>query len=113
MPAYEYRCPACGVFDAVRPIAQRNDACACPECGAAARRVIASAPAIAAMAMGARLAHAANERSAHAPMSVGEYRALRHPPGCGCCGTRKSGATLRGPDGAKAVAGKRPWMISH
>lgn len=113
MPAYEYECPRCGLFDAQRTMAQRNDPCVCPECATPAPRVIASAPRLAALAAGQRQAHARNERSAHAPMSVGEYRALRHPAGCSCCGSSRAQATQRAASGAKAFPSKRPWMISH
>ncbi len=113
MPAYEYECPDCGVFDAQRAMALRNEPCGCPECGATAPRIIASAPRLAALAAGARQAHARNERSAHAPMGVGEYRALRHPSGCSCCASPRSSATQRAASGAKAFPSKRPWMISH
>lgn len=113
MPAYEYECTDCGVFDAQRSMESRNDPCACPACGGAAPRVIASAPRLGALAPTARIAHSRNERAAHAPMNVGEYRALRHPAGCSCCSSPASKATLRAPSGAKAFPAKRPWMISH
>jgi putative FmdB family regulatory protein len=113
MPAYEYECPQCGLFDAQRPMALRNEPCACSDCGAEAPRVIASALRLAALASAQRQAHARNERSAHAPMSAGEYRALRHPAGCSCCGSSRPSATQRAPSGAKAFPSKRPWMISH
>jgi putative FmdB family regulatory protein len=34
MPFYEYSCPKCGMtFDLMRPMADRDDPAACPECG--------------------------------------------------------------------------------
>lgn len=33
MPTYEYRCGRCGVFEAVRPSAQRKEPVPCPSCG--------------------------------------------------------------------------------
>ena len=94
MPTYEYACDACGGFDALRPIAQRNEPCACPACGASSPRVMLTAPGLPRVADGVRQAHAVNERSAHAPR-------------CGCAShaTRTSAA--------KGFPGKRPWMISH
>ena len=44
MPTYDYDCAACGGFDALRSLAQRNEPAACPECGAASPRVFAHAP---------------------------------------------------------------------
>ena len=113
MPIYEYQCESCGIFDLGRPIALRDAGCNCPVCSRQARRVIASAPALSAMTAQARNAHATNERAAHAPMTSGEYRAYKHPPGCGCCSGTGSKATVRAPDGSKAFPTKRPWMISH
>ncbi|MGN6579070.1 MAG: FmdB family zinc ribbon protein [Bordetella sp.] len=112
MPTYEYLCDTCGIFDVQRPSGQRDAGCSCPMCSRQARRVIASAPALATMSGNSRTAHATNERAAHSPMSSGEYRAYRHPPGCGCCGSG-SKATVRAADGSKGFPTKRPWMISH
>ena len=44
MPTYDYACADCGAFEAVRRIAERDAACACPACGASARRLAVSAP---------------------------------------------------------------------
>jgi len=120
MPTYDYACPACGGFDALRSLATRNDPCACPACGTEAPRVFVSAARLACTTSEQRHAYAANERSQHAPRSsrdTGEsYSRLRHPAGCGCCssgGASKRGATVTAANGAKTFPGKRPWMISH
>lgn len=113
MPTYEYQCESCGTFDMLRPIAQRDVSCNCPACSGEAYRIIASAPALSAMSTTARKAHATNERAAHAPKTSGEYRAYKHPPGCGCCSSTGSKATVRAADGSKGFPTKRPWMISH
>jgi putative FmdB family regulatory protein len=115
MPTYDYACPACGGFDAFRPLAQRNEPATCPDCGAASPRVFATAPRLALMDSGTRHAMATNERAQHAPKSSGDYARLRHPAGCGCCspGAGKRSATLKAPNGNKAFPSKRPWMISH
>jgi len=114
MPIYEYRCDCCGEFSAYRPIANRNEACICPDCGAASERVIVAAPMLATMAGSTRSAHATNERAAHAPKTSAEYKAThKHGPGCGCCGGGKSKSTVTGADGSKTFPTKRPWMISH
>lgn len=112
MPTYEYQCDNCGIFNTLRPMAQRNTSCNCPVCGREAYRVIASAPAMSSLSTSMRIGHATNERASHAPMTSGEYRAHKHPPGCGCCGTG-SKATLCAADGTKGFPTKRPWMISH
>ena len=39
MPTYDYDCPDCGGFDALRSLAQRNEPAACPDCGTRAPRV--------------------------------------------------------------------------
>lgn len=115
MPTYEYECADCGPFDMLRPVAQRDDELNCPRCNRPSRRVIVSAPRLAALNGRALLAHITNERAMHAPMTPGEYRAYRHPQGCRCCSGSgaKSMGTVRGPQGAKAFPSKRPWMISH
>ena len=104
MPVYDYLCPACGPFTAVRPMAAFQASCRCT-CGTDAPRAILTAPALARMDPAARRATITNERSAHAPS-----RAQRHPPSCRCCkpGVRSAEAVP-----AKMFPGARPWMISH
>jgi putative FmdB family regulatory protein len=96
VPTYEYACSACGAFDALRPIVQRNDPGDCPGCGAASPRVMFTPPGLGLVTDEARRAHGVNERSAHAPRC-----------GCSLHGAAKKTA------GAKGFPGKRPWMISH
>ena len=96
MPTYEYACDACGGFDALRPIAERDAPCACPGCGAPAPRVLLTAPALCCLSSATRKAHAVNERSAHSPR-------------CGCAAHGKAG----NPGGARAFRARRPWMIGH
>ena len=58
---------------------------------------------------------ATNERNAHAPKTVAEYKAA-HGPGCGCCSTgKKKPARLvtKTKSGTKGFPTARPWMISH
>jgi len=95
VPTYEYHCEACGAFDTLRPMAERDAALACPGCGARARRVLFSAPALSSLSSEARKAHTVNERSSHAPR-------------CGCASHQKSKNA-----GAQGFPGRRPWMISH
>ena len=115
MPTYDYACPDCGGFDALRSLAQRNDPCVCPDCGVDAPRVFVSAPRLACVSSETRRAHETNERAAHEPRSSkgGSYGRLKHPAGCGCCSSGKRGATVTAPNGAKTFPSKRPWMISH
>ena len=96
MPTYEYLCPGCGDFAALRGMSERNDPCACPECGVLSVRVLLTAPALSNLPAGVKNAHAVNERSAHAPR-------------CGCALHGKSKNT----GAAKGFSARRPWMISH
>lgn len=113
MPTYDYACHECGGFDAYRTVAARNEAAACPDCGAASPRVFATAPRLALMEGSTRRAIEVNERARHEPKSSGNYARLKHPAGCGCCSTSIRGATVTAPNGNKAFPSKRPWMISH
>jgi putative FmdB family regulatory protein len=38
MPTYDYACDACGGFDALRSLAQRDEPAACPGCSRASPR---------------------------------------------------------------------------
>ncbi|MCO5340326.1 zinc ribbon domain-containing protein, partial [Delftia tsuruhatensis] len=80
-----------------------------------AARVLAAAPRLALMADGTRRAMATNERARHEPASSRDYdyARLRHPAGCGCCGSGRRSATVTAPNGAKSAPSRRPWMISH
>lgn len=69
MPMYEYACEACGSFTAVRRIDERDAPQPCPGCGHAARRQV-TATMLALMPSARRVAHAGNERSAHAQSRV-------------------------------------------
>jgi putative FmdB family regulatory protein len=69
VPTYGYRCPRCGGFDLVHPMADASAAVSCPDCGAPARRVF-GAPAVRALDTGLRRALDAGERSGDAPQVV-------------------------------------------
>jgi putative FmdB family regulatory protein len=120
MPTYDYACPDCGGFDALRPLALRNEPAPCPLCGAGSPRVWTSPARLAYLDSGTRRAIETNERAAHQPRSSSELAdsrsgpgRLRHPAGCGCCAPGRRSATATAPNGAKSFPGKRPWMISH
>lgn len=115
MPIYEYDCLTCGDFTALRKMDARNDPCACPVCTVPATRTILSAPGLASMASHTRKGLDINERASHEPKTVDQFReSRRHPHGCGCCGPNKPLAPTRAnPQGLKAKAAGRPWMISH
>jgi putative FmdB family regulatory protein len=66
VPTYSYRCPECGGFDVVRPMAARAEREPCTGCGRPASRVF-GAPALRGLAPGLRSALSAQERSADAP----------------------------------------------
>jgi putative FmdB family regulatory protein len=40
MPLYEFRCPACGIFDEWRSIADRSQPAICPSCQKSANRIM-------------------------------------------------------------------------
>ena len=113
MPTYDYACPDCGGFDAIRSVSRRDEPAECPDCGAPSPRVLSAAPRLALMAGHTRSAIAVNERARHEPKSSRDYQRLKHPAGCGCCSGGRSKATVTAPNGAKAFPSKRPWMISH
>ena len=81
MPNYDYRCPTCGPFTAMRSMARFQDPCACPVCGVEASRTLLSAPALAGMGATRRSVLASSERNAGSQGST----SAAHPAGCGCC----------------------------
>lgn len=46
MPTYEYACPVCGQFTAVRPMAEYQQAQPCPRCQTASPRVTLTGPSL-------------------------------------------------------------------
>jgi putative FmdB family regulatory protein len=111
MPVYEYLCDDCGSFTAIRPMAEYEQPHDCPGCGEEARRVLLTAPRMSSLSSERRLAHATNERSAHAPRSSKQS----HGAGCSCCSGKSASKRIvkEGRDGSKSFPTARPWMISH
>jgi putative FmdB family regulatory protein len=112
MPVYDYLCTRCGPFTDMRPMAECDMPKDCPRCGEEAPRAFLTAPYFAAMPAERRLAHATNERSAHAPVTLSDMK-KNHGAGCSCCTGKSMCKTKRGKNGAKSFPGSRPWMISH
>ena len=112
MPVYEYLCNECGPFTDMRPMSECDAPQDCPRCETSAPRVILTAPNFFCMPSDKRKAIAVNERSAHAPKTLAEYKAS-HGPGCGCCSTKPSRLVRKTKSGAKSFPTARPWMISH
>lgn len=112
MAVYEYLCDTCGPFTDIRPMAECDEPGCCPDCRSLAPRAFLSAPRLACMPAGKRAAFATNERSAHAPKTLGEYKAA-HGSGCSCCTTKTSRSLRKSSSGAKSFPSARPWMISH
>jgi putative FmdB family regulatory protein len=79
MPIYAYRCETCGPFVAMRRVANRDAACACPKCMAIAQRTLAM-PALAFMSSTGRAERQVNERAVYTH---------QHGAGCGCGSTNK------------------------
>jgi putative FmdB family regulatory protein len=112
MPVYDYMCEDCGPFTDMRPMAECELPRPCPGCGREARRVLLTAPRLAAMAPERRLAFATNERSAHAPGRLSDLGG-KHGAGCRCCTRPSMRNVARGKRGAKSFPSDRPWMLSH
>lgn len=111
MPVYDYECRACGIFTALRPMAESGDPLGCPDCGVPAPRAFVVAPALAGMDSSRRNAFAINERAAHEPKL-----SSAHGSNCSCCGPsrlKQKSKTAKSPGGAKSFPSARPWMISH
>ncbi len=113
MPTYDYECPDCGGFEAIRSISARNDPADCPSCSQSAPRVMVASFGLAYLDGTTVKAMDANERARHEPKSSKNYTSHRHPAGCGCCSSSRKTTTVTAPNGAKAFPSKRPWMISH
>ncbi|MEO1679595.1 MAG: zinc ribbon domain-containing protein [Pseudomonadota bacterium] len=110
MPVYDYWCDECGAFEALAPIANYADPCACPQCAALSPRVMLKAPTISKVSSAVRRAHEVNERSADSP------KRSSHGPGIAARGPelRRAGSRVTvHSDGSKSFASQRPWMISH
>jgi putative FmdB family regulatory protein len=112
MPVYDYLCSDCGPFTEMRPMAECDAPLQCPTCSRMAPRAFLTAPYFATMSSERRLAHATNERSAHAPQRLADVKA-KHGANCGCCRGLSSRKVKQGKGGAKSFPGSRPWMISH
>lgn len=66
MPTYTHRCPVCGEFDLLRPMAESGAPARCPDCGAPAGRRF-GAPGLRSLDPGLRRALDTSGRSADAP----------------------------------------------
>lgn len=116
MPIYDYLCERCGPFTDMRPMVECEQPSECPRCGRKARRAFLTAPYFATLTAETRLAHATNERSAHAPSTLSDMKKA-HGAGCHCCTQKSMGYGKRGKNSTKnrtkTFPGSRPWMISH
>lgn len=72
MPLYDYDCTRCGPFREWRSMNDFEKPVACPDCGKAAARAIATP--LLGMDAGLRKAHAVNEKSANEPRLVRRRR---------------------------------------
>jgi putative FmdB family regulatory protein len=102
MPLYEYKCPAHGQFDLLRPAADFAAAGECPVCKIACPRIM-SAPNIQTLSLVRRQAFERNERSRHAPHVCTSGCGHRHAP---AAKSAKSGTLQK-------YTGPRPWVMEH
>ena len=109
MPNYDYRCPTCGPFTAMRSMAQYRDPCACPACDVEASRTLLSAPAIGSMDPTRRSALAANERAASSQRPTTAV----HPAGCGCCVPRRPMPSALSSVGGRVFSASGPLRQSR
>jgi putative FmdB family regulatory protein len=78
VPTYSFRCPVCGPFDLVRPMAHASDPPTCPGCGGTGRRLWA-VPALRELDPALRRALDAGARSSDAPDVVSAVPGRRAP----------------------------------
>jgi putative FmdB family regulatory protein len=95
MPLYEFLCPTCGPFDQLRPFSEASAPAHCPNCGAAATRVI-TAPNLRRTPPALRAALLREEKSRYEPEVV----------------QRPAPAEPTPPPKLRRSHG-RPWQIGH
>ncbi len=98
MPIYEFECTDHGTFELSRPMALVREPAGCPECGAAAKRLL-SAPSLATGSAVSRRVAAVHERSQHEPRIV--KREVPKPTG------------EPAPRQVHSKHGGYPWAIGH
>ena len=79
MPIYDYRCEQCGEFSVLRKMSESSLPAMCDQCGEPAPRII-SAPRLALMDSGRRIAFERNEKSAHDRRDVQAVVVQAHTP---------------------------------
>ncbi|QAA94489.1 FmdB family zinc ribbon protein [Pollutimonas thiosulfatoxidans] len=77
MPLYAYLCKTCGPFEQHRPMAQFELPATCPQCQAAAPRML-TAVQLNLMPGNKRIAHGLNERNAHEPRVAAAHAGCGH-----------------------------------
>jgi putative FmdB family regulatory protein len=81
MPIYDYRCPTCGPFTAMQPMARYREPYACPACDIPSARTLLGAPALA----GTDISQRGGPVSGGREGSGQRTPKAAHPAGCGCC----------------------------
>jgi putative FmdB family regulatory protein len=74
MPLYDYQCEACGVFEMMRKLVERDAPMSCPRCAQPVERIQTSAALLLAL----------SEKTSEAIESTGSY-GMRHRRRCTCC----------------------------
>lgn len=116
MPVYDYKCKDHGVFFELATMAQSQEPCACPQCGALSARIIMMPPEILTMDKDRKHAFATNEKSANEPSYSTKARRAeddQHASGCGCSKNLSKSKLMYTAQGEKMFPSMRPWMISH
>jgi putative FmdB family regulatory protein len=101
MPIYEYECDQHGLFEELRPMSRSAEGAHCPECAAAAPRVL-SPTRTNVVPRALSVAHARNEKSQHSP------DVCSHAHGHGPTKPKP-----KRPGQLQAYRGKRPWVMEH
>ena len=85
MPTYEYACPDCGGFTAVKRMAQYQDPQPCPRCGTESPRVTLTMPAFKGMSASNSSSTATANAAKGMLSGAGGGGGYRHMGGCSCC----------------------------
>jgi putative FmdB family regulatory protein len=84
MPLYDYDCPSCGSFSALRPLAEFASPGTCPQCGSTSPKALTS-PAFHGATKRQMAYDADSSNSSQHVTSDATRMSARHGLGCSCC----------------------------